>query len=498
MQYILVLDQGTTSTRAIIYDDKGNIISKVQETFKQIYPTPGYVEHDPADIIGTARSTISQAINKARIKYSQIKAMGITNQRESIVCWNKETGEPIYNVIVWQCSRTNDYCANLKNQGYEELIKEKTGLKIDSYFSATKIKWILDNVPEAKKLMTENKLCVGTIDTFLMFNLSGGQIYATDYTNASRTMLFNIHTLMWDDDLCKLFNIDKHILPEVHPSGYFYGKTSLDILGLEIPICAVAGDQQSALFGQLCTSEKQLKVTYGTGCFLLVNTGSEIVKSKNGLLSTMACSLDEKPNYALEGSVFIGGALVQWLRDELNFFPDVNLSEDFANKVEDTNGVYIIPAFVGMGAPYWNSNSKGLITGLTRGANKYHITRACLEAIDFQVYDVIDAMKKDFDDQINEIKVDGGACVNNFLMQFQADILNIPISRPLNYEVTSLGVYYLAGLKINIFSSIDEIKKMVSNTTVFKPNISEQKSKELIDGWHKSVNLALTYEWVSV
>ena len=455
MGYIIVIDQGTTSSRAIVFDEKGNIVSSSQEEFRQIYPKPSYVEHDPIDILSSVRSVISTALTRARVKYSEILGIGITNQRETVVVWDKVTGEPLYNAIVWQCRRTKDRCDELRKEGYEDIIKHKTGLKIDSYFSATKIEWLINNVPAVREALEKNTLLVGTIDTYLMWQLSGGKIYKTDYTNASRTMLFNINTLEWDKDLCNLFKIPADILPEVCPSSYNYGTTSGDILGVKLPICGVAGDQQSALFGQSCFNKGDLKVTYGTGCFLLVNSKDEFINSNNGLITTLSCETKDKPMYALEGSVFVGGAVIQWLRDELKLINKASESEELARSVVDNNGVYVVPAFVGMGAPYWRNDAEGMITGITRGTNRCHIVRASLEAICYQVNDLILAMNKDLGYKINNVKVDGGAVVNNFLMEFQADISDALIIRPTNVEVTALGAYYLACLELNIFSSLE-------------------------------------------
>ncbi len=490
MKYILVLDQGTTSTRAIIYDQKARVVASAQEEFKQIYPKPGYVEHDPIDILSSARSVISTAITRAKIKYSELLTMGITNQRETIILWNKETGEPVYNAIVWQCRRSIDYCNELVNNGYEEMIKNKTGLKIDPYFSATKIKWIFENVGMAKKLAKEGKLAIGTIDTYLLWSLSGGEIYKTDYTNASRTMLFNIYSLKWDNELCYLFGIDISLLPEVCPSSNFFGYTSEDVLGCKIPINGVAGDQQSALFGQLCMNSGELKVTYGTGCFLLMNTGNMAINSSNGLLTTLACMQDNKPVYALEGSVFVAGALIQWLRDELEIIKNASETEEIAKSVKDANGVYIVPAFVGLGAPYWDSKAEGIITGLTRGANKKHIVRAALEAIAYEVFDLVKTMEMENNAEIKGIKVDGGACVNNFLMQFQADILNKYLLRPTSIEVTALGACYLAGLNVGLWSE-KELEKLAIIDQEFKPNMDFEQRNKLIDGWHKAIKKSI-------
>ncbi len=490
MKYILVLDQGTTSTRAIIYDQKAKVIASAQEEFKQIYPKPGYVEHDPIDILSSARSVISTAITRAKIKYSELLTMGITNQRETVILWNKETGEPVYNAIVWQCRRSIDYCNNLINNGYEEMIKAKTGLKIDPYFSATKIKWIFENVSMARKLAKEGNLAIGTIDTYLLWSLSGGKIYKTDYTNASRTMLFNIYDLKWDTDLCNLFEIDISLLPEVCPSSHFFGYTSEDVLGCKIPINGVAGDQQSALFGQLCLKSGELKVTYGTGCFLLMNTGNMAINSSNGLLTTLACMQNNKPIYAIEGSVFVAGALIQWLRDELEIVKNASETEEIAKSVKDANGVYIVPAFVGLGAPYWDSQAEGIITGLTRGANKKHIVRAALEAIAYEVYDLVKTMEEENNAEIKAIKVDGGACVNNFLMQFQADILNKYLLRPTSIEVTALGACYLAGLNVGLWNEKD-LEKLATIDQEFKPNMSYEERIKLINGWHKAIEKSI-------
>lgn len=490
MKYILVLDQGTTSTRAIIYDQKAKVIASAQEEFKQIYPKPGYVEHDPIDILSSARSVISTAITRAKIKYSELLTMGITNQRETVILWNKETGEPIYNAIVWQCRRSIDYCNNLINNGYEEMIKAKTGLKIDPYFSATKIKWIFENVSVARKLAKEGNLAIGTIDTYLLWKLSGGKIYKTDYTNASRTMIFNIYDLKWDTDLCNLFGIDISLLPEVCPSSHFFGYTSEDVLGCKIPINGVAGDQQSALFGQLCLKSGELKVTYGTGCFLLMNTGNMAINSSNGLLTTLACMQNNKPIYAIEGSVFVAGALIQWLRDELDIIKNASETEEIAKSVKDANGVYIVPAFVGLGAPYWDSQAEGIITGLTRGANKKHIVRAALEAIAYEVYDLVKIMEEENNVEIKAIKVDGGACVNNFLMQFQADILNKYLLRPTSIEVTALGACYLAGLSVGLWNEKD-LERLAIIDQEFKPNMSYEERNKLINGWHKAIEKSI-------
>ncbi len=493
MKYIMSLDQGTTSSRAIIFDHNANIISVAQQEFAQIYPKPGWVEHDPNEILASQISVCTEALIKAGLSISDILSIGITNQRETTIVWNKNTGKPIYNAIVWQCRRTNDYCKTLKEDGFDKMIYERTGLVIDAYFSATKIKWILDNVSGARELAMKGELLFGTIDTYLMWNLSSkeNRIHATDYTNASRTMLFNIHTLDWDDDLLSLFDIPKSMLPEVHPSSYLFGYTSEKILGDRIPIAGVAGDQQSALFGHLCTNKGDVKNTYGTGCFLLMNTGDELVNSKHGLITTLAASLSDKPNYVLEGSVFVGGAIVQWLRDELRMIKKACETEKYALSVEDTNGVYIIPAFVGLGAPYWNGNVRGIVTGLTRGAKKEHFIRAALESIAYQVHDLIRSMEKDLGEKVNNLAVDGGACANNFLMQFQADIVKTNVIRPSLIEVTALGVCYLSGLKMGYWESIEELKAIRSIDKVFSPKMDEIKRIKILNGWEDSMEMLL-------
>lgn len=484
MKYIIVVDQGTTSSRAIIYNTRGEIVGAAQQEFPQIYPQPGYVEHDPIDILSSVRSVISTALTEARVKHSELAGMGITNQRETVVLWDKQTGEPIYNAIVWQCRRTVERCEEL-NQ-YADEIFNRTGLKIDSYFSASKIEWILKNIPLASELLEQHRLLAGTIDTYLMWKLSDGKIFKTDFTNASRTMLFNIHQLCWDSYLCDLFGIPQSILPEVCPSSHIYGTTDRDILGFEIPICGVAGDQQSALFGQCCFETGDLKVTYGTGCFLLMNTKDSAIASSNGLITSLGCETNIAPSYVLEGSVFIGGALIQWLRDGLHLLNASSESEEYANRVPDTNGVYIVPAFGGLGAPYWNREAEGLITGITRGTRKEHIIRAALEAIAFQVNDVISAMEKDLKKPLNRVRVDGGASVNHLLLQLQADISAITIDRPINNEVTSLGACYLAGLCLGIWEKEDLIW-LNAKAIHFTSNISEEKRNAMLAGWNKAI-----------
>lgn len=487
MKYIVIIDQGTTSTRAIIYNTGGEVIAQSQEEFKQIYPQPGYVEHDPIDILSSVRSVISTALTKARVKYSQILCLGITNQRETVVAWDKQTGEPIYNALVWQCRRTKDRCLQLKQLGYEPMVQKKTGLQIDSYFSASKIEWILQHIDKAKSLLQKNQLCIGTIDTYLLWQLSGGKIYKTDYTNASRTMLYNIHELRWDEELCALFQVPVEILPEVCPSSHLYGYTDKEVLGFEVPISSIAGDQQSSLFGQCCFEKGDLKVTYGTGCFLLLNTGKEAYQSKNGLITTLNCQTVDTPSYALEGSVFVGGAVIQWLRDELHLISTSAESEVLAQSVDSTNGVYLVPAFVGLGAPYWNFDAEGLITGITRGTNRSHIVRAALEGIAYQVNDVATSMIKDMNQQVHFIKVDGGASANQFLMEFQANISNASILSPLNKEVTALGAFYLAALQQKLYSGLEDIKQVNPIEKIYPPTMNEDKRKKLLDGWSKAI-----------
>ncbi len=492
MSYILIIDQGTTSTRAIIYNTKGTMITSSQEEFKQIYPKPGYVEHDPIDILSSVRSVISTALTKARVKYSELLCLGITNQRETIVFWDKVTGEPVYNALVWQCRRTAERCVELENLGYAEQIKAKTGLRLDAYFSASKMEWIFQNVPKANELLKANQLLVGTIDTYLMWQLSGGKIYKTDYTNASRTMLLNIHELCWDKELCQLFSIPIEILPQVCPSSHFFGYTDKEILGFEIPISSVAGDQQSALFGQCCFDKGDLKVTYGTGCFLLLNTMEEALSSTHGLLTTLSCqTIPNSPAYALEGSVFVGGAVIQWLRDELKLISSAKETEEIAKSVKDTNGVFLVPAFVGLGAPYWNFEAEGLLTGITRGTNKAHIIRAALESIAYQVNDVISSMHRDLKKSVTAITVDGGAVENNFLMEFQSDITQVLLHRPLNKEVTALGAFYLAALEQGIYKSLEDIKHINPIERTFTPQMMEEDRNLKINQWKKAIRKSL-------
>ncbi len=486
--YILALDQGTTSSRAIIFDYQGRIISEARKEFKQIYPQPGWVEHDPLEIWGTQIGVSYEAIAKANIAPSQIKGIGITNQRETTIIWDKNTGKPIYNAIVWQCRRTADICDGLKKEGLTETIRAKTGLVVDAYFSATKIKWILDNVPEAKQKAKRGELLFGTIDTWLIYNLTKGSVHVTDYSNASRTMLFNIHTLTWDEELLEILDIPISMLPQVKSSSFVYGNTDPSILGTAIPIAGCAGDQQAALFGQCCFADGDVKNTYGTGCFMLQNTGSKAIDSHNGLLTTIAWKIGEEINYALEGSIFIGGAAVKWLRDELRMIKTAADTEKYALAVENTGGVYFVPAFVGLGAPYWDMYARGTMVGLTRGSNKEHFIRAVLEAIAYQSLDVVRAMEDDSKLTLTTLKVDGGAAANNFLMQFQADILDAPVIRPKVVETTALGACYLAGLATGYWQSKEEIKANWGLDQEFKPKLVKAKRDKLLWGWHKAVD----------
>lgn len=490
MKYILSLDQGTTSSRAIVFDKQGNIMGKAQQEFPQIYPHPGWVEHDPHDILGSQVGVIVEALIRANVSAADIAAIGITNQRETTFVWDKNTGKPVYNAIVWQCRRTAEYCEKLKEQGLADKIYQKTGLVLDAYFSATKLKWILDNVEGVRQRAEKGELLFGTVDTYLMWQLSRGKIFATDYTNASRTMLFNIHTLDWDDELLELFNIPKNMLPEVYPSGYHYGTTDETFIGREIPICSVVGDQQAALFGHLAIEEGDVKNTYGTGCFLLMNTGDKAVKSENGLVTTLGASVEGKPPYVLEGSVFIGGAINQWLRDEMRMIKQASETENYAVKVPSTNGVYIVPSFTGLGAPYWDAEARGTITGVTRGTSKEHFIRAALEAIDYQVYDLVNAMQRDANVKIKSLNVDGGASANNFLMQFQSDILNATVVRPKVTETTALGACYLAGLCVGYWKDVDDIRANIKTEREFKPQMSETQRQQLVEGWAHAVRQA--------
>ena len=493
-KYIMALDQGTTSSRAILFDKEGNVVATSQKEFTQFYPKIGWVEHNPMEIWGSQSGVMREVLETNSIRPEEVCAIGITNQRETTIVWEKSTGKPIYNAIVWQCRRTSEICDELKEKGSEKLIKDKTGLILDAYFSATKIKWILDNVEGAREKAENGELLFGTVDTWLIWNLTRGKVHVTDYTNAARTMLYNIKELKWDDEILEILDIPKSMLPDVKPSSYIYGHTDEGMLsGAQIPIAGCAGDQQAALFGQTCFEEGSAKNTYGTGCFMLMNTGENIVESKHGLLTTIAWGVDGKVEYALEGSIFIGGASIQWLRDELRVLYDAKQSEFYANSVKDTNGVYVVPAFAGLGAPYWDMYARGTILGLSRGAKKEHIIRATLESIAYQVKDVLNAMQEDSGLKLKDLRVDGGASSNNFLMQFQSDILDVNIDRPKVVETTALGAAYLAGLAVEFYNNKDEIKKSWIIDREFIPNMSYDKRNLLYKGWKKAVSRSLLW-----
>lgn len=487
-KFILALDQGTTSSRAVIFNQKVQKIASAQREFPQIFPQAGWVEHNPEDIFASQLSVMKEAVMKADLKPEQIAAVGITNQRETVILWDKKTGKPVYNAIVWQCRRTADIADQLIKNGLSQEIKSKTGLLIDPYFSGTKIKWLLDNIPGVRQRAENGELLAGTVDTWLAWRLSGGKCHVTDYTNACRTMLFNIHTLEWDKDILRLLNIPECILPEVKDSSCIYAKTDKAICGFEAPIASLIGDQQAALFGQACFEKGETKCTYGTGCFLLMNTGTDPIDSKHQLLTTIALGLNGKIEYALEGSVFIGGALIKWLRDQMGIIQTANDVNILAKTVTDSNGVVIVPAFTGLGAPYWDSYARGTIVGLTRGTNKAHICRAALEAIAFQVKDELECMKEDSGVLLPSLKVDGGASVSNPMMQFQADILNTPVYRPENTETTVTGAAFLAGLATGFWESKDEIKQQWKIDKIFTPSMSEEKRIESYDLWKKAID----------
>ncbi|MDW6004939.1 glycerol kinase GlpK [Vibrio mangrovi] len=493
-KYVVALDQGTTSSRAVVLDHDANIVSVSQREFTQIYPEAGWVEHDPMEIYATQSSTLIEAIGKAGIRSHEVAAIGITNQRETTIVWNKETGKPVYNAIVWQCRRTAEICETLKARGLESYIRENTGLVLDPYFSGTKIKWILDNVEGAREDAEAGKLLFGTVDTWLVWKMTQGRVHVTDYTNASRTMLFNINTLQWDEKILQEFDIPLSMMPEVKKSSEVYGQTNIGGKGgTRIPIAGIAGDQQAALYGQMCVQAGQAKNTYGTGCFLLMNTGQEKVTSNNGLLTTLACGPKGEPAYALEGAVFMGGASIQWLRDELKLISDARDSEYFATKVETSNGVYVVPAFTGLGAPYWDAYARGTIVGLTRGVNSNHIIRATLESIAYQTRDVLDAMQADSGIQLAGLRVDGGAVANNFLMQFQSDVLDTQVHRPKVTEVTALGAAYLAGLAVGFWDSLDELKDKAEIDRTFTPHQDEEKRQRRYKGWKRAVKCAQSW-----
>ena len=497
-KYVIALDQGTTSSRAIVFDKDGNEVGVSQKEFTQIYPKAGWVEHDPMEIWASQSSVVTEVIAKTGITNDEIAALGITNQRETTIVWDKNTGKPVYNAIVWQCRRTANICDELKSRGLEEYVRHNTGLVIDAYFSGTKVKWILDNVEGARERAEKGELLFGTVDTWLIWKLTNGKVHVTDYTNASRTMLFNIRDLKWDDKMLEELNIPKSMLPEVKNSSEVYGQANLGGVGgtggVRVPIAGAAGDQQSALFGQACFEKGEAKNTYGTGCFLLMNTGENAVESKNGLLTTIAIGIDNKVEYALEGSVFVGGASIQWLRDELRLINDAADTEYFAKKVKDSNGVYVVPAFVGLGSPYWDMYARGTIVGLTRGANRNHIIRATLESIAYQSRDLIDAMEDDSNIKLAALKVDGGAVKNNFLMQFQSDILGTDVLRPVITETTALGAAYLAGLAVGFWKSKEEIRNRWQVETKFDPAIGEERKEKLYKGWKKAVERSMAWE----
>ncbi|MBM3416197.1 MAG: glycerol kinase GlpK [Bacteroidetes bacterium] len=491
--YILALDQGTTSSRSLIFDKKGNIIGSAQKEFKQLYPQPGWVEHDANEIWSTQFGTMAEAVAKAHINMKQIAGIGITNQRETTVVWDRKSSQPVYHAIVWQDRRTAAYCDQLQAEGQASFIQQKTGLIIDAYFSVTKLKWILDNVAGAREKAERGELAFGTIDTWITWKLTNGEVHVTDVSNASRTMLFNIHSMQWDEDLLKLFNIPASVLPEVKPSSKIYGVTGNIIPESRIPIAGIAGDQQSALFGQMCTQPGMVKNTYGTGCFMLMNTGEKAIASKNNLLTTIAWQVDGKTEYALEGSVFIAGAVVQWLRDELKIIRNSKEVETLAAQVKDSDGVYIVPAFAGLGAPHWNQHTRGSIFGMTRGSSNAHIARAALDSIAYQTYDVLKAMEADSGIHIKELRVDGGATVNNGLMQFQSDLLNCKVVRPTITETTALGAAYLAGLAVDYWKNINEIQQQWQVDKVFSPGMNNEKRNELISGWQRAVKATIAW-----
>ncbi len=486
-QYIMALDQGTTSSRAILFDKKGKIVSIAQKDFKQHFPKAGWVEHDPEEIWTSQSSVMIESLVNKKIKADQVAAIGITNQRETTIVWDRNTGKAIYNAIVWQDRRTAGYCNELKEKGHAEMVVSKTGLIIDAYFSATKIKWILDNVDGARKRAEAGELAFGTVDSWLIWNLTSGKTHITDVTNASRTMLFNIHSLEWDQELLDLFEIPTSLLPEVKSCSEVYCETAGDVLRVKIPIAGIAGDQQAALFGQLCTKPGMAKTTYGTGCFLVMNTGKEAVRSENKLLTTIAWKIGDEINYALEGSVFIGGAAIQWLRDGLELFDHARESEHLAESLENNDGVYFVPALSGLGAPHWDQDARGAFFGITRGTTKAHMARAALEAIAYQVYDVLKAMEKDSGKTTKELRVDGGATANSFLMQFQADLLDCEIKRPEIIETTAIGAAFLAGLAVGFWKDQEEINSLWNADKSFVPQMEKSEQEKLIHFWHKAV-----------
>lgn len=493
MKYIMALDQGTTSSRCILFDHSGRICSVAQKEFTQYYPQPGWVEHDAQEIWDTTLEVARIAMLKIKANAAQIAGIGITNQRETTIVWDKNTGEPVYNAIVWQCRRTSEMVDALIENGHGEMIRAKTGLVPDAYFSGTKLRWILDCVPGVRERAEAGELLFGTVDTWLIWKLTGGAAHVTDYTNASRTMLFDIHRLCWDEELLQLLNIPRCMLPEVRPSSQVYGWTQFELLGGEIPVAGAAGDQQSALFGQCCFEPGDVKNTYGTGCFLLMNTGSDPVMSKNGLITTIAATLPGQVQYALEGSVFTAGAAIQWLRDELGVISSAAESLEYARSVPDTAGVYVVPAFTGLGAPYWNQYARGMITGVTRGFSRAHLVRATLESIAYQTSDICKAMENDAGVPLTRLKVDGGASANDFLMQFQSDMLGSEVVRPKCIETTAMGAAYLAGLAVKFWESLDDVRASWETETVFRPEMDETHRDGLLKGWQKAVKTALMW-----
>lgn len=493
--YILALDQGTTSSRAILFNQKGEIVHMAQKEFAQYFPQPGWVEHNPNEIWGSILAVIATVLSEAAIEPKQIAAIGITNQRETTVVWDKQTGQPIYNAIVWQSRQTAQICEQLKQAGYHDVFHKKTGLLIDAYFSGTKVKWILDHVDGAREKAERGDLLFGTIDTWLTWKLSGGKVHVTDFSNASRTLMFNIYEQKWDDELLDILQVPKAMLPDVRPSSEIYGHTApYHFFGQEVPIAGIAGDQQAALFGQACFEEGMAKNTYGTGCFMLMNTGEKAVQSKHGLLTTIAWGMDGKVEYALEGSIFVAGSAIQWLRDGLRMIKEAKDSEAYAIKVQSTDGVYVVPAFVGLGTPYWDSDVRGAVFGLTRGTTKEHFIRATLESLAYQTKDVLTAMEADAGITLKTLRVDGGAVQNNFLMQFQSDILGVPVERPMINETTALGAAYLAGLAVGYWKSKEEIAKQWNIDRVFEPKMSTDVRQHLYDGWKKAVRAAQMFK----
>ena len=492
-KYIMALDAGTTSNRCILFNEKGELCSVAQKEFTQYFPKPGWVEHDANEIWSTQLGVAVEAMQKAGACAEDIATIGITNQRETTIVWDKNTGEPVYNAIVWQCRRTSEYCDSLKEKGLTDTFRQKTGLVIDAYFSGTKLKWILDNVTGVRERAERGELLFGTVETWLIWKLTKGEAHVTDYSNASRTMLFNINTLEWDKEILAELNIPECMLPEAKPSSCVYGMTDPSFFGGAVPVAGAAGDQQAALFGQTCFNAGEAKNTYGTGCFMLMNTGERPVFSKNGLVTTIAWGIDGKVNYALEGSIFVAGAAIQWLRDELRILDSASDSEYMAKKVKDTNGCYVVPAFTGLGAPHWDQYARGTIVGITRGVNKYHIIRATLESLAYQTYDVLQAMKADSGIELNSLKVDGGASANNFLMQTQADIIDAPVNRPSCVETTAMGAAYLAGLAVGYWAGKEDVIKNWAVDQTFQPQISPEEREEKIKGWNKAVKYS--YGW---